>query len=186
MKNGILVLSVALLPWAALPDMQGKQSAQGKQSKPALPAPPTGQDKPLPPVLDTARSAVERRDLLQQFKRRHPIEGFYRLSAMVGPDGSQVKGSRGYMFIGRRHMTLELFAPSATPGQVNIQSAVRTFRIVGKQLITSSVLGHRNMPNGDIALTKSGQIVEHRYELVGASLRLYRSAREYLEFRRVE
>ncbi len=83
-------------------------------------------------------------------------------------------------------MTLELFAPSATPGQVNIQSAVRTFRIVGKQLITSSVLGHRNMPNGDIALTKSGQIVEHRYELVGASLRLYRSAREYLEFRRVE
>lgn len=186
MKNGILVVSVALLPWAVLPDLQSKQGVQGKQTKPALPAPPTGQDKPLPPVLDSARSAVERRDLLQQFMRRHPIEGFYRLSAMVGLNGSQVKGSRGYMFIGRRHMSLQLFAPSATPGQANIQSAVRTFRIVGNQLITSSVLGHRNMPNGDIALTKPGQVVEHRYELVGATLRLYRSAREYLEFHRVE
>jgi len=186
MKIGILAVSAAFLSLTALSQPQGKQGAQGKVARPAVPAPASGQDKPLPPVLDVARSAVERRDLLQRFKPRHPVEGFYRLSGMVGPDGHQVKGSRGYLFIGRRHMTLQLFAPSATPGQANIQSAVRTFRIVGNQLITSAVLGHRNLPNGDIALTKAGQIVEHRYELVGASLRLYRSAREYLEFQRVE
>lgn len=170
MKTAILVALLAAL------------SLQGK----SIPAPPAGQDKPLPPVLDPARSAVERRDLLQRFQKRHVIEGIYRLSAMVGPNGGLVRGSRGYLFIGQRHMSLQLFAPSLNLGQSNIQAAVRTFRIVGNQLITSAVLGHRNMPNGDIALAKDGQIVEHRYELVGSTLRLYRSAREYLEFKRVE
>ena len=186
MKTGFLATAAALLCLTAFSQPQGKPTAQGKQAKPAVPAPGPGQDKPLPPVLDVARSAVDRRDLLQRFKPSHAIEGFYRLSEMVGAGGRRVTGGRGYLFLGRRHMTMQLFAPSETPGQANIQAAVRTFRIVGNQLITSAVLGHRNMPNGDIALTKAGEVVEHRFELVGASLRLYRSAREYLEFQRVE
>lgn len=192
MKTAVVVIFVALLSMAAIPELsnglvlQGEQGPQGKKPKAGVPTPVSGQAKPLPPVLEPARDAGERRDLLQRFKGRHIIEGFYRLSSMVGPEGGQVKGSRGYMFIGRRHLTLQLYAPSEKPDQVNIQSAVRTYRIVGNQLITSALLGHRNMPNGDIALTKPGESVEHRYELIGASLRLYRNTREYLEFQRVE
>jgi hypothetical protein len=192
MKTAVFATFVALFSMAALPELpddsvlQGQQGRQGKKPKSGVPTPVSGQAKPLPPVLEPVRDAGERRDLLQRFKRRHVIEGFYRLSSMVGPDGGQVRGSRGYMFIGRRHLTLQLYAPSEKSGQANIQSAVRTFRIVGNQLITSALLGHRNVPNGDIALTKPGESVEHRYELIGASLRLYRNAREHLEFQRIE
>ncbi len=193
MKIGILGVSLVLFSagWSHGLDRPSHQGKQGKPpvkapAKVAVPTPPTGQDKPLPPVLEPARTAVERRDLMQRFKRRHVIEGFYRLTAMATSNGGFVGGVEGYLFLGQRHMSMQLRAPSATPGQANIQATVRTYRIAGNQLVMSSLLGHRNKRSGDIGLDKPGEVIKRRFQLVGAALRIHLGQSEYLEFKRLE
>ena len=155
------------------------------QDKPKkLPTPPPDAN-PLPKVLEPARSPVERRDLLQQFHKRHPLEGFYRLKAMVGRGSRQVAGSRGYLVVGQRHLSLHLYSP-AGPREANIQAAFRKFRIVGNKLVMNTLLGHRNKSNGDIALEPISYQIDHRFLLTGAVLRLYLAQDEYLEFERIE
>lgn len=155
--------------------------------KARLPAPP--QDKKprrLPPVLQPMRSRIERRDLLQQFRSRHRIEGTYRLKRMVSVRIGTVKGGRGYLVIGQRHMSMHLYAPGSATDQANIQAVFRKYRIVGDQMIMNTLLGHRNKDNGDIALEPISYVTKHRFELMGAVLRLYRSQDEFLEFERIE
>jgi hypothetical protein len=155
------------------------------QDKPKqLPRPP--QDaRPLPKVLEPARSPAERRDLVQVFRKRHPIEGFYRLRSMVVRGNRHVKGSRGYLVVGQRHLSMHLYAP-ATNRRANIQAVVRRYRIVANQLVMNGLLGHRNKSNGDIALEPTSFAAEHRFLLSGAVLRIHRAADEYLEFERIE
>lgn len=140
----------------------------------------------LPPVLQPIRSRVERRDLLQKFRSRHRIEGTYRLKSMVSTNTRPVKGGRGYLVIGQRHLSMHLYAPGSSPDQANIQAVFRKFRIVGDKLVMHTLLGHRNKSNGDIGLEPVGHMAQHRFELTGAVLRIYRAKDEYLEFERIE
>ena len=152
-----------------------------------VPAPPNGKkDTKLPPVLEPARSPIERRDLLQRFQGRHALAGMYRLKQMVVGGGTLVRGSLGYLVIGQRHMSLHLYAPSGSRGLANIQAVFRRFRIVGDTLVMSTLLGHRNKANGDIALEPIGHATQHRFARVGAMLRIYLTNRNYLEFERIE
>jgi hypothetical protein len=184
-------------PWLHLPPdgqkpgKQGKQP-QGKATTPnrapqesEVPLPPPGAE-PLMPVLEPVRSAVERRDLLQRFAGRHRLSGFYRLKSMVQSGGAIVLNSRGYLFIGQRHMTLQLYAPASHASRVHIQSAVRTFTVADDQLIMRTLVGHRNQDNGDITLDKPGEIVQHKVTLIGSALRMYAGVDSYIEFERIE
>ena len=140
----------------------------------------------MPPVLEPERTAVERRDLLQRFHGRSPIEGFYRLKRIVRPGGVVVQGSRGYLVVGNRHLSLQLYAPGRSPGQANIQAVFRSFRISGDKLLMSTLLGHRNKDNGDISFEPVGRETQHRFVLIGALLRVYYRIDDYLEFERIE
>lgn len=155
------------------------------QDKPKkLPTPPQGA-KPLPPVLEPVRSPVERRDLLQKFHKRQPIEGIYQLKRMVLPGGRLVAGGRGYLFVGQRHLSMQLYAPKSKT-DANLFCATRRYRINGDKLEMSGLLGHRNKPNGAITLEPKGYQVMHRFTLSGSVLRIYRARDEYLDFERVE
>jgi len=103
----------------------------------------------------------------------------------VGRGSVQVAGSRGYLVVGQRHLSLHLYAPAGI-GSANIQAAFRKFRIVGNKLIMNTLIGHRNKSNGDIALEPISFQTEHRFLLTGAVLRLYLGNDEYLEFERIE
>jgi hypothetical protein len=173
------LLTLSVLPVTSSQDPPAKNTD--------LPAPP--QDKKarkLPPVLEPLRSRIERRDLLQQFRTRHRIEGIYRLKRMVSPGAATVKGSRGYLVIGQRHMSMHLYAPGDSEGEANIQAVFRRYRIVGDQLIMNTLLGHRNKDNGDIGFEPISYVTRHRFVLTGASLRLYRAKDQFLEFERIE
>ena len=130
MKLGLLLVVLAagaMVPWAQQSPQgkgaQGKEQGKGaprkkqprKQSleKADVPQPPQGkQDEPLPAILEPARGPAERRDLVQKFRARHRLEGIYRLRKMIVKGGSVIKGARGYLFMGHRHMSMQLYAPS--------------------------------------------------------------------------
>ncbi|MCB9888096.1 MAG: hypothetical protein H6836_00880 [Planctomycetes bacterium] len=157
------------------PGKDGPKKPAPATTSPSLPAPPPDrQGTPLPPVLDPPRSAVERRDLLQRFKPRNPIEGFYRVRSMTDGSGGPVAGARGYLVVGRDHLSMHLMAPTSDPKRAVLQSVVRRYRILGDKLVMSSLVGHRSLRNGDIALEKPGTVIERRFQLVGAVLRLFR------------
>ena len=163
------------------------RTVSGQDRTTRLPSPP--QDKttpPLPPVLDPARSPIERHDLLQRFTAPHPIEGFYRLRHMVVAGGATVPGSRGYLVVGQRHLSIQLYAPGAEPELANITAAFRSFEVVGETLEMTSLLGHRNKDNGDIGFEQLGTSTQLEFLLAGAILRLHLAQDEYLEFERIE
>ena len=166
------------------PPKQSAKPGQEKQ-KVELPKPPKGQD-PLPPILEPARDAVERRDLIQRFRGRHPLEGFYRVKRMIRSGSVSVANTKGYLVIGQGYLSMQIYAPSDLPYKVNIQSFFRRIRVRGDKIEMTSLVGHRNKPNGDIVLEKAGEKSSLRYVILGGVLRLYRGVDEYIEFERVE
>ncbi len=147
-----------------------------------MPQPPAGAT-PLPPVRDAPRTAVEREDLLQEFAPRHPIEGTYALRAFV--DGAVVAAARGYLMIGRRHVSIHLHSDrgDAPPA---VQSAFRSYELDDDRLVMTSLLGLRNELDGDIVLERAGAMRSARYRLMGSKLSLQLGGGRALEFDRIE
>ena len=104
---------------------------------------------------------------------------------MVVPGGRTVRGARGFLVFGQRHMSMHLYAPESRE-HAHVQAVFRTYRIRGNRIRMSTLIGHRNKTNGDIALEPVSHATEHRFALAGAVLRLFRSKDEYLEFERIE
>ena len=183
----VAAVSVLFLHALATGQTVGGKTTPAQDRAVKLPQPP--QDKatpPLPPVLDPARSPVERRDLLQRFTTPHPIEGFYRLRHMVVAGGATVASSRGYLVLGQRHLAIQLYAPGPEPELANISAAVRSYKVVGDKLEMTSLLGHRNKDNGDIGFEPLGRVTQLEFLLAGSILRLHLAQDEYLEFERIE
>jgi hypothetical protein len=137
-------------------------------------------------VLEPLRGPIERRDLHQQFRPKHAIEGAYELREVVRANVRGPRGVRGYLWIGNRHLSLHLYAPGDHPGQANFQAVFRRYRIEGDQLLMSTLLGHRNEVDGDVALERIGHVTQHRFTLLGTRLRIESSSVDSLEFVRIE
>ena len=105
---------------------------------------------------------------------------------MVVAGGATVPGSRGYLVVGQRHLSIQLYAPGAEPELANITAAFRSFEVVGETLEMTSLLGHRNKDNGDIGFEQLGTSTQLEFLLAGAILRLHLAQDEYLEFERIE
>ena len=151
---------------------------------PERPKPPPDA-APLPPVQEPFRSKVERRDLIQEFTRASPIEGFYRLRRVVRP-GQGLPRVEGYLWIGRRHLMLQLSGNTGNPRLPALQTGVRAYRTNGDTLVMTAMLGFRNDADGDIHLDATGATIERRFELVGPLLRIHEDDNSQLEFERVE
>lgn len=146
---------------------------------------PPADAAPLPPVQEPFRTSVERRDLMQEFGRASPIEGFYRLRG-ASRTGQPPQRVEGYLWIGRRHLMLQLSGDTGNPKLPALQAGVRGYRISGNTLTMSVLLGLRNDASGEIYLEAAGTSSERRFELSGPVLRIFEDERSHLEFERVE
>ncbi len=137
----------------------------------------------LPPIQEPFRSKVERKDLLQEFSKPTPLEGFYRLRAVV-KGGAELATTRGYVYFGRSHMALNTRTVTHPRVAPFVQASVRSYRVEGDQLITTSLLGH-DYP-GKLRIEQSGLVEQRRFQRAGTLLRIYQADRAYMEFERVE
>ena len=168
----------ALLLALALP--QDPQPASRPQP------PPDWTARPLPPVDDPPRTQVERKDLMQQFTPPNPIEGCYELREVVRPGIPRAGRARGYLWIGRRHMSLHVQGDGDVPGLPHLQSSFRSYRVVGAKLQMNVLIGHRNDSDGDVLVERPGLVEERNFLLIGPVLRIYQGPDAWHEYVRIE
>jgi len=131
------------------------------------------------------RTRVERRDLLQKFKGPSPLAGFYRLVASHGRSGPSKGRQIGYLVIGRDHLSLHLQGRGMRRREPVIQSGFRRYRLGDGKLYMSNLVGHR-VRDGQVLVEEFNRQEVRTYQLIGTRLRIYQSARQYLEFVRIE
>lgn len=161
---------------------------QGENQDPESrrPRPPKGAtSRPLPLVQEPMRTPVERRDLLQKFKGPSPLAGFYRLVGVHGPAGPAKGRHIGYLAIGRDHLSLHLQGSGPRRREPVIQSGFRRYRLGDGKIYMSTLVGHRVRAGEVLVEEYNLQEVRH-YRLMGTTLKVYQSAKEYLEFVRIE
>jgi hypothetical protein len=164
------------------PPARQDPSAQG----PRLPPPPADA-APLPPVEDPPTTyPVHRDDLGRRGGTASPLEGMWRLRRFVrtGQPPLSEPDARGYLAFGREHLFVHLQLVSPAGGAF-LQSGVYRWRTENGSLVTSTLSGHRS-DGRDIAAEPVGAGDSRGFLLVGAVLRVGRSADEYLEFVRIE
>jgi len=152
---------------------------------PTRPTPPAGA-APLRPVEEPYLAPVDRRDLIQRFEPKHPLEGMYRLNAMVRPGGRDVLGAEGFLVLGRRHMSLHLQAPGVEADVPQLRAGFRRYRIEHDRLLMESLVGHYNDLAGDMIVEGRGLRLARTISVVGSSLRVLDADGGYLEFVRIE
>jgi hypothetical protein len=172
----------ALCLGLALP--QDPQPASQPASRPQPPA--DWQSRPLPPVDDPPRTAVERKDLMQQFTPPNPLEGCYELRDIVRPGMPRPARARGYLWIGRRHMSLHLQGDGETPRRPYLQASFRSYRVVGPRLVMNVIVGHRNDGDGDVLVEQPGLAEERTFQLIGPVLRIHQGPDAWHEYVRIE
>lgn len=169
-------LAVAFVALLAAPGVQGVPEVP--------PSPPQGPTRALPPVEEPPRTAVERRDLLQQFSAASPIEGFYELRAFHAPGLAPVP-TKGYLAVGRQYVSIHLLSPVAR-GRPVFQSAFRRYRIAGDTLHMTALLGFGNDEEDGVAIEEPGAMRSARWSIIGTRLRLALDGGRSLEFERIE
>ncbi len=158
-----------------------------EQDPPAVSRPTAPESRTtLPTVEEPYRTAIDRRDLIQQFDPPSPLEGIYELRSIVRPGEAQVQGTRGYLLIGRRYMSLHIRGRGETPQVPHLQATFRRYTILDDRLQMSTVIGHRNEPGGDILVEEDGLTEVRRYSLTGSILRIFQGPGSFMEFVRVE
>lgn len=186
LMNVKFALAACLL--LSVPGEQGKQGQQGggepPRAKQARPPQQPVNAPTLRPVQDPPRTSVERRDLLQRFAPASPLEGYYRLRSFTASGGTPVPAN-GYLAIGRRHLSIQMFSPRAG-GPPAIRSAFRSYRATEGRLVMTTLLGLSNDDHGDVLIDQAGTMMTIDYKLIGTRLRLEVGAGRILEFERIE
>lgn len=170
---------VALLATLTIQDPERRATTSRPEASRPKPERPL-----LPPVEEPFRSKVERRDLLQRFDEPSPLEGFYALRSMRQPDGAIVRATAGYAWFGRKHMMLHLSLTPDPKRPAFVQSSVRTYRIEGDVLTTTTLSGHES--SGRLAVEQPGRVEVRRFRQAGTVLRIYRGENSWMEFVRQE
>ena len=164
---------------AALSAVPQGAAPQDPEKRPAPPA----DAKPLPPVREPFRSAVERKDLLQQFGTPTPLAGVYELQSLQHP-GVQAIEARGYLTVGRRYLSVQLVG--MTPDMPALQAGFRRYRVDGSRLHMTNLLGFRAEPDETWGFDPEGATTSCEYQLIGTKLTLLLDNGDQLVFVRIE
>lgn len=181
MNAKLIVAWCLVTAWtAAAQDGRRESRAAPKAQRPRPPA-----ERPaLPPIEEPYRTEVERRDLLQRFDPPGGLAGFYELRRYVRP-GMPPAEAKGYLVVGRRHLSLHLYGSTGDPKRPAIQTGFRRYDVSGDSLRMTTLVGLRNRPSGTIVLEPPGHTEVRRFEKLGTTLRIYHG-RAYYEFVRIE
>jgi hypothetical protein len=167
------VAAVSLLAWLQDPEK-------------ARPAPPPAGASALPPVTEPYLSPVPRLDLQLRATPRDPIEGIWRLTDRIINHKREGTRNKGWMAIGRQHLFLHLIGEGPDPAIPVLRAGVRIWERANGVVRTKVLAGHFNEFDGDLVLEKAGIVENRRFELLGATLRVYQDEGNYLEFVRAE
>ena len=113
--------------------------------------------------------------------------GVWTVTRIVRPQdyGGRVSG---WMTFTRAFVSMHLYqAGPNDESKPRLQSAMRSYRIEGEQLVTQSMMGFRNGPKpGEILLERGGLSERRRVALLAPGLlRIYSGPRSFLELKRV-
>ena len=181
MNAKLLVAWCLAAAWSAVAQEGApKGDSAGAPERPRPPA----QRRTLPPIEEHYRTEVERRDLLQRFDPPGGLAGFYELARYVRP-GMPPAEAKGYLVVGRRHLSLHLYGSTGDPRIPAIQTGFRRYDVSGDTLRMTTLVGLRNRPSGTVVLEPPGHTEVRRFEKLGTTLRIYHG-RAYYEFVRIE
>lgn len=165
-------LALVLLGWAP-------------QDPERLPKPPQDPEKqrPLPPIEPPPFTAVERRDLLQEFGGPAPLAGVYRLASFRTGGGGLIPAT-GFLVVGRQYLSIQMLGLRV--GNPALQSGFRKYRIQGDQLVMTTMIGFGNDGRGKMAVEQAGLVATRRFSLIGTRLTLYVEQGRTMTFDRIE
>lgn len=172
-------LIVAFLSLASAFVAQDPQPAP----KPAAPPPDAA---PLVPVEEPRVRPALRDDLLQRDDAPDPLEGTWRLKTRVREGAVASQPGEGWMFVGRRYLTIQLQGPGRSQEFPMLRAGVRRWQRQGGALQMTVVVGHFNDDSGDIKVEAPGSTETRRFEMVGPLLRIHQGSNSWLDFVRVE
>ncbi len=165
---------------AALAAFEGLPQGKGPLHPPT---PPTDAEL-LPPVQDPPPTRIERDDLLQRFVPKTLLTGIWRLRA-IGIGGRELTDeARGYLAIGRTHLSLQIVQEG--DGEPLVQSGFRDYRIEDDELVTTALVGFDNHEDGKLRFEAPGFVERRRFQVSGATLRVTQGNDRYMEFERIE
>lgn len=153
---------------------QPKTPGKGKEPTASQPSPVEGAPKgpaPRPGIGKIQRSLM----------------GVWRVLPSASLGGNTRKSVKGYLIITKAHLSFQLMV-DVRGDKGSFQTGVRTYAILGNQLITSSLQGIRNAKEpGKILLDPVGLRETRKFALTAPNvLRLIQPKGQILEFQRVE
>lgn len=162
------------LSCAALAVVMSRQQPQDPPPKPQQPATPASAPAPAQdpkePILPP----------------HHPLEGVYELRRRVVANQEEVRPSRGYLAITRRHMFLCVIGPGVDDSMALPRSSVRGWRQVDDQLETEVKVGWYTDASGGLHVEKAGDKEVRRIATERGAVTIYQDDYSFLEFVRVE
>lgn len=135
--------------------------------------------KPRPPAK-TEKSEVK------GIPERDPLEGLYELRSRTVKGVPDLKKSRGYIAITRRHMLVCLAGAGADPEYPLLRGGVQTWQKRETGVETVIKLGFYTDDDGDIHVEEPGTMKMRRIDLVRGMIRIYQDNDSFLEFERIE
>ncbi|MEY3160054.1 MAG: hypothetical protein RIT25_45 [Planctomycetota bacterium] len=176
MRTALFVAFLSLFPALGLQDPQ-------PAPKPATPPPDA---VPLVPVEEPRVRPALRDDLLQRDDAPDPLEGTWRLKTRVREGAVASQPGEGWMFVGRRHLSIHLQGPGRSEEFPMLRAGVRRWQRQGGSLQMTVVAGHFNDESGDIKVESAGATETRRFEMIGPLLRIHQGSNSWLDFLRVE
>lgn len=203
MRYLLILLSCMLLPVAQ--DGQGKKPSLPPLPESEVPAPPgskpekaasrpvgTGAGTMTPTTSpDRAETPAGTEDVPTSRpgigKVQRSLMGVWRTLPSASLGGNTRKSVKGYMIITRAHLSFQLMQEGKGDDS-SFQTGVRTYAILGKQLVTNALQGLRNGKEaGKILLDPVGHREFRKFALLAPNvLRLIHPDGQVLEFQRVE
>ena len=117
---------------------------------------------------------------------QHPYEGVYRLTDRVKGGVADLRKSKGYLVITRRHLCLQLAAPGADEQQPLVNAGVREWRPTDGGICTTTRLEFFSDTSGKLHFAKDGAQEQRVLRAVRGGLRVMQGERSWLEFERIE
>jgi hypothetical protein len=171
------------LPGDEVPPATNPTKVAPAQSPPETPPAPRPRLRPADSPRPTDAPGD---DLIQRFPSQNPFRGVWNLTRAASPE-APAAAATGWMIFTEGYVSMHFLEPGiGGQGVSRFQQSFRSYRVVGDELWTTSLVGIRTGEGGRPA-PENGVVERRRFLFVGDSfLRIYQGARSYLELRKVE
>ena len=138
------------------------------------------------PAKQAPATTKRARAVIPGTPERHPYEGVYRLTGRVKGGIADLRKSKGYLVITRRHLCLQLAAPGPDEEHPLVNAGVREWRPTDRGVRMTTRLEFFSDTSGELHFAKDGAQEQRVVRAVRGGLRVMQGERSWLEFERIE